>query len=82
LEQAVTDKLKALNDLEVLRKEMRAREQEHQKKVAVMEQRVELLTIQLREAEEREGNQKKMYDRMFQALEEGSGVRDSMHMPL
>lgn len=65
LEQAVTDKLKALNDLEVLRKEMRAREQEYQKKVAVMEQKIELLNIQLKETEEREFNQKKMYDRMF-----------------
>ncbi len=35
---------------------MRVKEQENTKKVAVLEQKIELLTIQLREAEEREFN--------------------------
>jgi len=45
LEQAVTEKLKALNDLEVYKKEVRVKEQENSKKVAVLEQKIELLTI-------------------------------------
>jgi len=35
---------------------VRVKEQENSKKVAVLEQKIELLTIQLREAEEREIN--------------------------
>lgn len=46
------------------------REQDHVKKIALYEQKIELLEIQLKDAEEREANQKKLYDRMFQALEE------------
>ena len=49
----------------------------------MLEQRIDLLQIQLRETDERETNQKKMYDRMFQALEDGNhGVRDSLQLPL
>ena len=45
LEQAVTDKLKAMNDLEQCKKEMRVKEQEYTKKIAVLEQKIELLQI-------------------------------------
>lgn len=52
---------------------MRIKESDYQKKIALYEQKLELLEVQLKEAEERELNQKKMYDRMFQAIEESSG---------
>jgi hypothetical protein len=44
---------------------MRIKEQDFFKKLALQDQKIELLEIQLREAEEREQNQKKLYDRMF-----------------
>lgn len=56
---------------------MRSKDQEFSKKEALYEQRIELLEIQLREAEEREVSQKKMYDRMFQALDESNGGPNS-----
>ena len=52
---------------------MRFKEQEYVKKFAIQEQKISLLEMQLREAEEREENQKKMYDRMFKAIEDSNG---------
>lgn len=51
---------------------MRLKDQDYNKKVALMQQKIELLELQLRDAEERETSQKKMYDRMFQALDDNS----------
>ena len=51
---------------------MRIKEQEYVKKSALQEQKIELLEIQLKETEEREANQKKLYDRMFQALDDAN----------
>ena len=56
----------------------RSKEQEHVKKIALYEQKIELLEIQLRDAEEREANQRKLYDRMFQALDDTTG-KDGAH---
>ena len=52
---------------------MRLKESEFTNKIAVYEQRIQLLESHLKETEEREANQKIMYDRMFKAIEESNG---------
>lgn len=69
IEQAVTEKLKALNDYQQLQKDMRFKEQEYIKKIAIQEQKIEILELKLKDADERDANQRKLYERMFQALE-------------
>ena len=49
---------------------MRQKDQDYSTKVALYEQKIHLLEMQLREAEEREHNQKKLYDKMFEALDD------------
>jgi hypothetical protein len=44
---------------------MRIKEQEFLKKTALYEQKIELLEMRIKDAEERETNQKKLYERMF-----------------
>lgn len=53
--------------------QIRSKEQDFNTKFALYEQRIQLLEMQLKEAEEREENQRKMYDKMFKAIEDSNG---------
>lgn len=64
---------KGIEELYKAKKEARAKEQEYEKKIALQEQQIELLTIQVKETEQREAQQRSMYDKMFVALETGNG---------
>ena len=53
-------------------KSFRRKEATLKKSEAVLQQRIQLLEMQLQETEEREANQRQMYDKLFEALDEGS----------
>lgn len=59
LEQAMTES----------RKDSRRKEVENEKQIALLSQRCDILTIQLRECEEREANMKRMHHAMITALD-------------
>ena len=60
-----------------MEKEFRKKESNYKKQEAVMQQKIELMTMQMQEMEERETNQKQMYDKLFTALDEkgANGLR-------
>jgi multidrug resistance efflux pump len=60
-----------------LKKEFRAKEQEYETKIAVQQQKIELLEIKVKESEERETQQRNMYEKMFTALEQGNNPMES-----
>lgn len=72
VDQALQDRCnQSLEDLHRVKKEYRAKEQDYEKKIAVMKQQIELLNMQVKETEAREEQQRNMYERMFQALDLG-----------
>ena len=44
-----------------------------------MQQKIELMTMQMQEMEEREANQKQMYDKLFTALDEKGTRPNGLH---
>lgn len=78
VDQALQDRCnQSLEELHRVKKEYRAKEQEYEKKIALMKQEIELLQLQVKETESREDQQRKMYERMFQALDVGVGAGTS-----
>ena len=63
-----------------MEKEGRRKEAQFKKEEAVLRQRIELLELQLKEMEEREGDQKRMYDRLFKALDEQGAQGSNGHV--
>lgn len=55
-----------------LQKEFRQKEQDYLTQIALKDQKIELLKIQIKETEEREQQQKTLYEKMFSALEQGN----------
>ena len=62
--------------LDALTKEKRRIEAESMKQSAVLSQKIELLTLQLRDAEERDSNFKKMHETMMAALKGDPNDKD------
>jgi len=65
------DRTRHDQDVHDLRKEMRQKECDFEKQKAILQQKVELLELQLRESQEREENAKKMHETMMSALRSG-----------
>ena len=64
-----------------LKKEMRKKEQEHQKQTAILKQQVQLLELQAREHEQNQIKMKQMHESMLNAVrQEGSGHKNSNSM--
>lgn len=55
-----------------LKREMRKKEQDFHKQTAVLKQQVQLLELQAKEFEQREGKLKRMHESMLKAVQEGS----------
>lgn len=60
---------RSIEELHRVKKEYRAKEQEYEKKIAVQQQEIELLQMQIKDYEQRGAQQRSMYDKMFNALE-------------
>jgi chromosome segregation ATPase len=61
-----------------VKKKMRNKEAEFEKERAVLKQKIELYKTQVAESEEREANQKKMYETMISALKNNKTELDDM----
>lgn len=58
-----------------IRKEMRRKEQDHQKQVALLKQKVQLLEMQEREFKHREDKMRRNHESMLRAFQAGAGIK-------
>ncbi|CDW83552.1 UNKNOWN [Stylonychia lemnae] len=63
------DKARFESEIFDLKKDMRRKDTEHEKQKAILQQKVELLELQLKESQEREYNIKKMHETLMNALQ-------------
>lgn len=72
-EQLQDQKVKLEEENILLKKQVRAKESEINKTKAVLEQKVQLLELQVQDAMEREENLKKVQDKMLNVLNNDKG---------
>ena len=64
-------------ELLVTKRALRQKDADHRKNTAILEQRVELLALELTEVKEREENQRKMHETLLSALRNDSSSHHS-----
>ena len=73
----LNQQLYAMAELTRLQKELRQKEQAFSKQEAILKQEIELLNLRVLEYEERETNQRKMFDKLIEAFENNDRHEDS-----